>query len=111
MLSLTETEKEIVFKIFIHGNSSINVLENASAISLKDQRIIYHASMGNSYAGFSCGLNPMAREFLNENPNYLVEYAKLMKNKLQKECEKLEVVPAEPFNVSYDAWLVKDKVK
>ncbi|HBM5487497.1 TPA: hypothetical protein LY816_002935, partial [Enterococcus faecium] len=111
MESLTKTEKDIVYKIFIYDNYRFNVLEDAAVKKLKNQDIIFHSNMGNQITGFSCGLQPMAREYLNENPNYLEEHAKLCKKSLVTELDKLEKSMSDLYQFDYDSMTKRETIE
>ncbi|MDL4889384.1 super-infection exclusion protein B [Enterococcus hirae] len=111
MESLTKTEKDIVYKIFIYDNYRFNVLADAAVKKLKDQGIIFHSNMGNQITGFSCGLQPMAREYLNENPNYLEEHAKLCKKSLVTELDKLKKSMSDLSQFDYDSVTKRETIE
>ena len=111
MESLTKTEKDIVYKIFIYDNYRFNVLENAAVKKLKDQGIIFHSEIGNQITGFSCGLQPMAREYLDDNPNYLEEHAKLCKESLVTELDKLKKSMSDLYQFDYNSMVKKETIE
>ncbi|MGF2124767.1 hypothetical protein [Enterococcus faecium] len=78
---------------------------------LKNQDIIFHSNMGNQITGFSCGLQPMAREYLNENPNYLEEHAKLCKKSLVTELDKLEKSMSDLYQFDYDSMTKRETIE
>lgn len=111
MEDLTDTEKDIVYKIFVHDKYKFNVLGDAAVTKLKNQGIIFHSEVGDILTGFSCGLQPIVREYLIENPNYLKNHVKLRKESILTELEELKKNMPDVNRIDYDSMLKRDNIE
>lgn len=73
MMDLTDSEKRIVYLIFDNDVYNFDVIGDASLKKLTNLFVIYKNNMGDSIKGFSHGLQPMARQYINDNPSYLAD--------------------------------------
>jgi len=90
MNTLTDSEKDIIYKIHKHDKYKFDAVGDASATKLKSFKIIYCSTIGSIGSGFSCGLEQRTREFIKKNPSYLSEYAKEQHENLKKAIKDLE---------------------
>lgn len=111
MEDLTDTEKDIVYKIFVHDKYKFNVLGDASVTKLKNQGIIFHSEVGDILTGFSCGLQPIVRVYLIENPNYLKNHVKLRKESILTELEELKKNMPDVNRIDYGSMLKRDNIE
>lgn len=111
MENLTDTEKDIVYKIFVNDKYEFNVLRDAAGIKLKNQGIIFHSEVGDILTGFSCGLQPIVREYLRENPNYLKNHVKLRKESVLTELGKLKKNMPDANRIDFDSMIKKENIE
>ena len=78
---------------------------------LKNQGIIFHSEAGDILTGFSCGLQPIVREYLIENPNYLKNHVKLRKESILTELEELKKNMPDVNRIDYDSMLKRDNIE
>lgn len=90
MMGLTDSEKDIVYKIFIYDTYNFDPIGDAAITKLISLKVVYHSKGGRVHSGISFGLQPQAREFLIENPDYLEEYASSKREQLIEAIEELE---------------------
>lgn len=71
MMTLTDSEKRIVYLIFDNDTYNFEVWGNASLKKLTSLGVIYSNLIGGLHTGLSYGLQPMTRQYLLDNPSYL----------------------------------------
>ncbi|MGQ4245059.1 super-infection exclusion protein B [Enterococcus casseliflavus] len=91
MYTLTDTEKDIVYKIFRNDIYNFDGVGNAAVKKLKSLGIIFHADLGRSNSGFSFGLQPLASNFLKDNPDYLEDFVEERKQYIKKKIVEWEI--------------------
>ena len=90
MYTLTDTEKDIVYKIFRNDIYTFDGVGNAAIKKLESLGIIFHADLGRIHSGFSFGLQPLASNFLKDNPDYLEDYVEERKQYIKQNIDDLE---------------------
>lgn len=88
MYTLTDTEKDIVYKIFRNDIYNFDGVGNAAIKKLESLGIIFHADLGRVHSGFSFGLQPLATNFLKDNPDYLEDYVEERKQYIKQKIEE-----------------------
>lgn len=91
MYTLTDTEKDIVYKLFRNDIYNFDGVGNAAIKKLEFLGVIFHAGLGTLTSGFSFGLQPLASNFLKDNPEYLEDYVEERKQYIKKQIEEWEV--------------------
>ncbi|PCS08660.1 hypothetical protein RU86_GL001044 [Lactococcus piscium] len=71
MMTLTDSEKRIVYLIFDNDTYNFNVWGDASLTKLTKLGVIYSNRLGGLTTGLSYGLQPMTRQYLIDNSSYL----------------------------------------
>lgn len=71
MMTLTDSEKRIVYLIFDNDTYNFDVWGDASLTKLTKLGVIYSNRLGGLTTGLSYGLQPMTRKYLIDNSSYL----------------------------------------
>ncbi|MBF0724510.1 super-infection exclusion protein B [Enterococcus gallinarum] len=111
MYTLTDTEKDIVYKIFRNDIYNFDGVGNAAIKKLESLGIIFHADLGRIHSGFSFGLQPLASNFLKDNPDYLEDYVEERKQYIKQKIDDLErsISIRDEFNYNYQ--IVQAKIQ
>ncbi|WP_440913187.1 super-infection exclusion protein B [Enterococcus innesii] len=109
MDTLTDTEKDIVYKIFRNDTYNFDAVGSAAVKKLQNQGVIFHSDLGSLHAGFSFALQPIARDFLIKNQDYFDEYIEERKQHIKSKIDELEksIPIRDEFNNNYQSVQLK----
>ncbi|EPH93061.1 hypothetical protein D922_02225 [Enterococcus faecalis 06-MB-DW-09] len=110
MDTLTDTEKDIVYKIFRNDTYNFDGIRDAAVKKLNSQGIIYSGEYGDPVSGFSYVLQPIARDFLIKNQDYFDEYIEERKQHIKSKIEELETSISEFSEFDYRYQDVRFKI-
>lgn len=111
MDTLTDTEKDIVYKIFRNDTYNFDGIRDAAVKKLNSQGIISSGEYGDPVSGFSYVLQPIARDFLIKKTEYFDEYIKEMKQHIISKIDELKASISNISEFDYKYHDVQDEIQ